>query len=92
MKTFKLVGTSAVGGVVITLLTGLLQNNQLIGARWYGYPVTWLYYRVLAPQYNPWFPNYTNLVIDIIFWTVVIAIILYIADYAKGMGKSKRRK
>lgn len=92
MKTLKLVGTSIVGGVVITLVTGLFQTSQLIGASWYGYPLTWLYYRVLAPQYNPWVPSYPNLVVDIIFWTLIIAIILFVADYAMGMGKSKGKR
>lgn len=70
---------SIIAGTVITLLTGLISNTQatLVGATHYGYPLSWLIRRVLAPQYFPWRINIVNLIIDIIIWTLIIGIILY---------------
>ena len=58
-----------IGGVAITLLTGLVSNTppMLVGAVWYGYPLAWLIRLVLAPEYFPWRVDVLFLVIDIIF-------------------------
>jgi len=76
---------SIVGGVVITLLTGLVVTTppMLVGAQWYGYPLPWLYKLVIAPEYFPWKADLVNLVADIIFWTVIVGIVLFIVQKAR---------
>jgi hypothetical protein len=68
-----------IGGIVITLLTGLANNTpeMLVGAVYYGYPLPWLEMLVIAPQYFPWHVRPLRLVLDIIVWAVVVWIILY---------------
>jgi hypothetical protein len=47
------VGSASVGAA-ITLLSGLVDvTPNLVGARWYGLPSTWIRRLVIAPQYNP---------------------------------------
>lgn len=83
MKNSMSVVVSLVGGVVITLLTGLLNSTPgggLIGATWYGYPLAWTIWRAVGPQYNPWVVSYFNLIIDIVFWFVVVWIVIFAAS------------
>lgn len=70
---------AVVGGVVITLLTGLIENMpaMLVGAVHYGYPLAWLTRLVIAPEFNPWRVDYVNLVIDFVVWAVVVWLILF---------------
>ncbi len=79
MKSLKLLALAAIGGIVITLLTGLVENTpeMLVGAVWYGYPLAWLVRIVVAPEYNPWVPRPLRLIADIVFWTIIVAIILF---------------
>jgi hypothetical protein len=65
---------------VITLLTGLVSNMpaMLVGAVHYGYPVPWLFRLVLAPEYFPWRVNVTALISDVIVWTVVVGVALFL--------------
>lgn len=79
MKPVKLLVSAVIGGIVITLLTGLLENTpeMLVGATWYGYPLAWLVRKIIAPQYFPWVVQPLSLIADIIFWAVVVAIILF---------------
>ena len=48
VKTFVL---AVIGGVVMTLLTGLISHTpeMLVGAVYYGYPFAWLEMLVVAP-------------------------------------------
>jgi len=88
------------GGVVITLLSGLARNTPpgLVGASWYGYPTVWLYKLVLAPQYFPWKVNVLNLIIDIIFWAIILTVLVFIASKcmpgkpAKAARKKPRKR
>jgi hypothetical protein len=66
-------------GVAITLLTGLISNTppMLVGATWYGYPWAWLIRLVLAPEYFPWRVDALFLIIDIIFWAVIVGIVSF---------------
>lgn len=79
---------SLVVGIVITLLTGLLNSTPsggLIGATWYGYPTAWLT-QLSGAQGAPWtlYSNSpVNLIIDIIFWTIIVAIVWYIVMYLR---------
>ena len=70
-----------VGGVAITLVTGLLPNtsSMLVGARWYGYPLAWLIRMVVAPEYFPWKVETVGLVADIVVWTLIVLVILLVA-------------
>ncbi|MGD0177416.1 MAG: hypothetical protein ABSC50_11390 [Candidatus Bathyarchaeia archaeon] len=79
MKPLKLLVLAAIGGIVITLLTGLLENTpeMLVGAVWYGYPLAWLVRMVVAPQYFPWVVRPLSLIADIVFWAVIVAIVLF---------------
>jgi hypothetical protein len=74
----KLFVFAVIGGIVITLLTGLIQNTptMLVGAIWYGYPLAWLIRMIIAPQYFPWVLEPPQLIVDIIFWTVIVAVVL----------------
>jgi hypothetical protein len=80
LNAVKVVILSLIGGVVITLLTGLLSNTpaMLVGAVHYGYPVPWLFRLVLAPEYFPWRVDMAALVADIIVWTIVVGVALFV--------------
>ncbi len=76
-----------IGGVAITLLTGLIPNTpMLVGAVHYGYPFSWLIRLVIAPEYFPWRINVLNLVADIVVWTIVVGILLFVST-RKILGK-----
>lgn len=70
----KTVIYSVIGGVVVTLLTGLISNTpaMLVGAMHYGYPLAWLMRLVLAPEYFPWRVNAPNLVVDLVIWIIIV--------------------
>lgn len=74
-----------VGGVVITLLTGLVENmpSLLVGAVHYGYPLAWLTRLVIAPEFIPWHVDYANLIIDIVVWVIIVWIILFVLSKRK---------
>jgi len=71
-----------IGGVAITLLTGLIDHTpaMLVGAVYYGYPFAWLEMLVVAPQYFPWVVRPLRLVLDIVVWAIVVWIILFVAS------------
>lgn len=74
MMATKTVIYSVIGGVVVTLLTGLISNTpaMLVGAMHYGYPLAWLMRLVLAPEYFPWRVNVPNLVVDLVIWIIIV--------------------
>jgi len=67
-----------IGGVAITLATGLLLNMpaHLLGAEHYGYPLPWLFRLILAPEYFPWRVDIAGLLGDITVWAVIVGIAL----------------
>jgi hypothetical protein len=69
-----------IGGVVITLLTGLLSNMPapLLGAEHYGYPLPWLFRLILGPEYFPWRVDVVASVVDVVVWTIVIGVALFV--------------
>ena len=77
---------SIIGGVTITIVTGLILNtaNRLIGATRYGYPFSWLIRMIIAPQYFPWRIDLTNLILDIVIWSVVVGIIIFLILYLQS--------
>jgi hypothetical protein len=80
MNAKRIVIFSVFGGVLITLLTGLVSSTppMLVGAIWYGYPLAWLFRLILAPEYYPWRVDVTRLFVDIVAWSVVVAVALFI--------------
>ena len=74
-----------IGGIVITLITGLINNTpeMLVGAVYYGYPLAWLQMLVIAPQYFPWHVRPLRLVIDIVIWAVIVWVILFAISKAR---------
>jgi hypothetical protein len=81
MRTKQLI-LSALVGVAITLITGLISNTSpmLLGAVQYGYPFPWLFRRILAPEYFPWAVDTGNLVVDIVLWSIVAGIVLVLLN------------
>ena len=73
MKLMVLV--SVVAGLVITLVTGLLDVTpmQLVGATWHGWPLAWFY--VIVYLGSPTSVDWLNLIGDIIVWFVIVLIV-----------------
>ena len=70
---------AVIGGVVITLLTGLINNTPegLVGAVRYGYPLFWLV-MIVVPS-TPYVVRWLRLFIDIVVWAIVVWVILFLA-------------
>ena len=81
----KTVIYSVIGGVVVTLLTGLISNTpaMLVGAMHYGYPLAWLVRLVLAPEYFPWRVNVPNLVVDLVIWIIIVGMVVAVLTRRK---------
>ena len=75
--TTRIVILSVIGGVILTLLTGVVSNTppMLVGPTHYGYPLAWLVRLVLAPEYFPWRVNVPNLIMDIVIWIIIVGIV-----------------
>jgi hypothetical protein len=67
-----------IGGMIITLLTGLIDTTPqgLVGASHYGYPWAWRHIPVVL---NP-VTNYdaVNFTADYFFWGIIVAIPLFL--------------
>jgi hypothetical protein len=76
----KILLSSVIGGVIITLVTGLISNTppMWVGAVWYGYPLPWLIQHVVAPEHLPWHVNVLNLIADIVIWVVIVGVVLIV--------------
>jgi len=76
MKTSRILLLALGLGVLVTALTGLVNNTPagLLGAVHYGYPLPWLY-QVVYPG-APMQVDPMILVMDIVMWSVIIGIIL----------------
>ena len=88
-SSMKMLIYAVVAGVVITLLTGLIGNTPemggqpLMGAVYFGYPFAWLEMMVVAPQYFPWVVRPLRLILDVVVWTVVVWVILFVVSKVK---------
>lgn len=80
MDQQRLVGVSVAGGVLLTLLAGLVPLRTLAGGTHYGFPMAWLIRRVLAPEYSPLWVNWPGLVVDLLVWTALVLVILLLYD------------
>jgi len=81
MVELKKVLMALVGGIAITIVTGLMPNTpgMLVGATWYGYPLAWLIRMVVAPEYFPWKVEIGGLIADIVVWTLIVLVVLLVA-------------
>jgi len=78
-KSFILVGVFI--GILVTLATWFIETpglGQLVGAVNYGAPLLWR--SVIVYPGSPALINYSNLVIDLVFWIVVFVIVALVAD------------
>ena len=76
--------SSIIGGVIITLLTGLVSNVLWVGVVGYGYPFAWYLRLVLPPEHvSFWHVSASNLIADITIWAVIIGIALLIFNKAR---------
>lgn len=77
-------GTSIVGGIIITMITGLVSSTpkNLVGAVWYGYPLNWINKLITYP--TAWRIQLGGLVIDLIFWFAIVLIALMIVEKIRG--------
>ena len=80
MNVTRILLGSILGGVAITLLTGLTINTppMLVGAVHYGYPFAWLIRMIVTPQYFPWTVNVSNLILDLIVWSLAAGVALFL--------------
>lgn len=76
----RILVTSVIGGAMITLLTSLVPSTpeMLVGATWYGLPIAWLFRLVIAPEYFPWRVSFMPLIVDVVFWAVIVGLILFV--------------
>lgn len=81
----KIVILSLLGGLVTTVLTGLLSNmpTMLLGAEHYGYPLAWLFRLVLAPEYSPWRVDAVAMAADVIVWSILVGVVLFVRTRIK---------
>ena len=82
MNTTNHLVVSILGGEIITLLTGLFSNTpqMLVGAEHYGFPLAWLIRMIVAPEYNPWRIEFVNFLADVIVWSVILLVIVFIVE------------
>ncbi len=87
-SSIKTLVYAVIGGVVITLVTGLINHTpeMLVGAVYYGYPFAWLEMLVVAPQYFPWVVRPLRLVLDIVVWAIVVWVILFVISKLEIAG------
>jgi hypothetical protein len=82
MNTTNRLVVSILGGEIITLLTGLFSNTpeMLVGAEHYGFPLAWLIRMIVAPEYNPWRIEFVNFLADVVAWSVILLVIVFIVE------------
>ena len=82
-------GAAAALGAGVMFLTGLadVTPGGLVGARWYGLPLTWIRRLFIAQQYYPWRVDWTGLAADIVFW---VALALALGWLALRLLRSRR--
>jgi nitrate reductase NapE component len=73
---------SILGGEIVTLLTGLFPNTpeMLVGAVYYGFPIAWLFRMIVAPEYNPWRIDFLKFLADVVVWSVIFLVIVFILE------------
>jgi hypothetical protein len=90
MNTTNRLLVSILGGEIITLLTGLFSSTpqMMVGAEWYGFPLAWLIRMIVAPEYNPWRIEFLNFLADVVVWSLILLVIVFIVEKVrKPAGK-----
>lgn len=66
----------------MALLTGLFSNTpqMMVGAEWFGFPLAWLIRMIVAPEYNPWRIEFVNFLADVVVWSVILLVIVFILE------------
>ena len=82
MNTTNRLVVSILGVEIITLLTGLFSSTpqMLVGAEWFGFPLAWLIRMIVAPEYNPWRIEFVNFLADVVVWSVILLVIVFIVE------------
>ncbi len=80
----KIMISTIIGGIAVTLVTGLIESPSMLGATNYGYPFGWLTQLIVAPVYFPWRVHPIRLVLDVIVWSVLVWLVLYVVIRKKG--------
>ncbi len=82
MNTTNRLVVSILGGEIITLLTGLFSNTpeMLVGAEHFGFPLAWIIRMIVAPVYNPWRIEFVNFLADVVVWSVILLVIVFIVE------------
>lgn len=82
MNTTNRLLVSIFGGEVVALLTGLFSNTpqMMVGAEWFGFPLAWLIRMIVAPEYNPWRIEFVNFLADVVVWSVILLVIVFILE------------
>jgi len=85
----KILVYAIICGVVITLLTGLIETtgNMEVACcgllTWYGFPLAWLYSVEIVPHYYLWEFDTLKLIFNLIFWTAIIGTALFLTTLTK---------
>jgi len=75
-KLTKISIYSVISGIILTLVT-FLKGMGLIGGGPIGFPFPWLHYTVL-PSFTGYTPDWTGLILDILIWSVISFVVLFI--------------
>jgi hypothetical protein len=88
LKMKLMVLGSLVTGLVITLITGLVDVTpmNLVGATWHGWPLAWFY--VIVYPGSPISINWLNLLGDIIVWFVIVLMAALVISKLKKTSKT----
>ena len=79
---------SIIYGTAITLISGFFLNIEgFIGASRWGYPIHWMWRMITSSEYSPPLEiEWINLIIDIVFWSIIV-FILFVIVYRKEFFK-----
>ena len=80
-KKSKVFVTTVIIALAIIIVSALYDGTPrgVVGAEWYGLPFTWITKLIIAPQYNPWRIDFVGLTIDLVIWTIIVALIIFFA-------------
>ena len=86
-------GLAFILGIVVTFATGVFNTTPgIVGATWYGWPMSWLKRLVVAPQYNPWRLAFPGFALDVLFWFAIFWVVLFVWFSTEKGGKRNAKK
>ena len=73
-----------IAGLVITLITGFINNTPsgLLGAIHYGFPLVWRIVLVTATPTTNY--DFVNFIGDVIIWFVIVGVLMYLYTKLKS--------